>query len=294
VTGQLLGLDVKDKKKNTNLEVTSCFPVPSDLNNDHDIDDYQFEMMKCYQSVNVDNNTVGWYQSAFIGSFLTYSVIEEQYKYQVAIPSSVVVVYDPSRTTKGHLALKAYRLSAAFMKLYEGGELSHTNFFQHKIDSNGIFDEIPIKVHNSHLVHGFLYELREDASMSCDFSRLSISNQPVIEKSLGVLSNCIDDYSAEQNKFQYIQRQIARQKQTIQAAEQKRDAENEHRIAMGQEPLPEEKPAKPIPQPSRLETMLICNQMNNYCKEIQDNVSLSFSKMYVVEAVAKEQKPTTD
>jgi translation initiation factor 3 subunit H len=287
VTGQLLGLDVGDK-----LEVTNCFPIPSEVNNENDIDDYQIEMMKCFRSVNVDNNTVGWYQSALLGSFLNYSIIEEQYKYQIEIPSSVVVVYDPFRTTNGHLALKAYRLSDDFMKLYAKGELSHTNFFEHNIDSTGIFEEIPIKVHNSHLVHGFLYELREDSSMNCDFSRLSVSNHPFIEKTLGVLSHCIDDYSSEQSKFQYIQRQIARQKQTIQAAETKRNQENESRVALGQDPLAEEKLAvKTIPQPSRLETMLICNQMSNYCKQIQDTASLSFSKLYVVESLAKQDPP---
>lgn len=293
VTGQLLGLDVGDK-----LEVTNSFPVPSEVQHESDIDEYQIEMMKCFRSVNVDNNTVGWYQSALLGSFLNYSIIEEQYKYQIEIPSSVVVVYDPFRTNNGHLALKAYRLSNEFMKLYAKGELSHTNFFEHNIDSNGIFEEIPIKVHNSHLVHGFLYELREDSSMNCDFSRLSVSNQPFIEKTLGVLSHCIDDYSSEQSKFQYIQRQIARQKQTLQAHEQKRNQDNETRTSMGHDPLGAEEDKaklaalKPIPQPSRLETMFICSQMSNYCKQIQDSASLSFSKLYVVESLTKESAST--
>merc|ERR1711957_352755 len=97
---------------------------------------------------------------------------------------------------------------------------------------------------------------------------------------------------SEQSKFQYIQRQIARQKQTIQAAETKRNTENESRVALGQDPLAEEKLAvKTIPQPSRLETMLICNQMSNYCKQIQDTASLSFSKLYVVESLAKQNTP---
>jgi len=285
VTGQLLGLDVGD-----NLEVTNCFPVPSEVN-DSDIDEYQIEMMKCFRSVNIDNNTVGWYQSALLGSFLNYSIIEEQYKYQVEIPSSVVVVYDPFRTTHGHLALKAYRLSDAFMTLYASGELSHTKFFEHNIDSSGIFEEIPIKVHNSHLVHGFLYELREDTSMNCDFSRLSVSNHPFIEKTLGTLSHCIDDYNSEQSKFQYVQRQIGRQESTQRAAEQKRNTENENRRELGQDPLVDEKSVtKTIQQPSRLETMLICNQMSNYCKQVQDSASLSFSKLYVVESLQHKDK----
>mmetsp|Transcript_30198 Transcript_30198/g.42111 ORF Transcript_30198/g.42111 Transcript_30198/m.42111 type:complete len:320 (+) Transcript_30198:24-983(+) len=277
VTGQLLGLDVGDK-----LEVTNCFPVPT-----MDDETYQIDMMKCFRSVNIDSNTVGWYRSALLGSFLDHSVVEELYKYQLEIPSAVVVVYDPFRTTNGHLALKAYRLNSDFMKQFGKNELSHTDFYENGIESTGIFEEIPIKVHNSHLVHGFLYELREDSSMNCDFSRLSVSNHPFIEKSMGVISHCIDDYEREQKTFQYVQRQISKQKSTLQAIEQKRVQENEHRAAMGQDLLPEELGTKSIAQPSRLESMLICNQMSNYCKQIQDAASLSFSKLHVTESLAK-------
>jgi hypothetical protein len=33
--------------------------------------EYQFEMMRCLRDVNIDSNTVGWYQSTFLGSYLT-------------------------------------------------------------------------------------------------------------------------------------------------------------------------------------------------------------------------------
>lgn len=98
-------------------------------------------MMKCLRTINVDNNTVGWYQSSIMGSYLTqvravglplpwphiacaqYN-IEAQYTYQKAIPTSVMLVYDPYRTSGGHLQLRAYRLTAAFMKLYAEGKFT--------------------------------------------------------------------------------------------------------------------------------------------------------------------------
>lgn len=64
VTGQLLGLDVDDK-----LEVTNCFASPLE-ENDAESDEHQLEMMKNFRAVNVDNNTVGWYQSALLGSWV--------------------------------------------------------------------------------------------------------------------------------------------------------------------------------------------------------------------------------
>lgn len=81
------------------------------------------------------------------------------------------MVYDPFLTRRGRLALKAYRLTNEFMELYADGDLSHVGFSKFGVDSTNIFEEIPIKVHNSHLVHGFLYELREDKSMGCQFDR---------------------------------------------------------------------------------------------------------------------------
>jgi hypothetical protein len=44
---------------------------------------YQLEMMRCLREVNVDNNTVGCYQSTYMGSFQTVELIETFLNYQV-------------------------------------------------------------------------------------------------------------------------------------------------------------------------------------------------------------------
>jgi C-terminal region of eIF3h len=58
--------------------------------------------------------------------------------------------------------------------------------------------------------------------------------------------------------------------------------ENMARKAAGEEPLPEEDLAnpifKPIPEPSRLDSYLITNQISNYCNQINGySLSLSLS-----------------
>ena len=75
VTGQLLGLDI-----GRTLEVTSAFPFPGKDSGESEDDsaDYQMEMMRCLREVNVDNNTVGWYQSTYFSSFIDESCIETQ------------------------------------------------------------------------------------------------------------------------------------------------------------------------------------------------------------------------
>ena len=54
-------------------------------------------------------------------------------------------------------------------------------------------------------------------------------------------------------------------------------AENMARKAAGEEPLPEEDPSnpifKPLPEPSRLESFLITNQISNYCNQINGCVT---------------------
>lgn len=49
------------------------------------------------------------------------------------------------------------------------------------------------------------------------------------------------------------------------------------RKAAGEEPLPEEDPAnpifKPLPEPSRLDSYLITNQIANYCNQINGYVA---------------------
>jgi len=41
-------------------------------------------MMRCLREVNVDNNTVGWYQSTYLGSYQTVELIETFLNYQVS------------------------------------------------------------------------------------------------------------------------------------------------------------------------------------------------------------------
>ena len=89
VTGQLLGLDI-----GRTLEVTNCFPFPNknddaaapasgaEEDGDEDGAEYQMHMMQCLREVNVDNNTVGWYQSTYFSSFIDDSCIDTQFNYQ--------------------------------------------------------------------------------------------------------------------------------------------------------------------------------------------------------------------
>ncbi|XP_042456527.1 eukaryotic translation initiation factor 3 subunit H-like [Zingiber officinale] len=291
VTGQLLGLDVGSV-----LEVTNCFPFPireEDEEIEADGANYQLEMMRCLREVNVDNNTVGWYQSTLMGSFQTVELIETFMNYQENIRRCVCIVYDPSRSAQGVLALKALKLTDSFMDLYRNNNFTGEKLREKNLSWVDIFEEIPIKVSNSALASAFMTELEPELPVKqCDYDRLKLSTAPYMERNLEFLIDCMEDLSAEQNKFQYYYRNLSRQQAQQQTWLQKRRVENMARKAAGEEPLPEEDPAnpifKPILEPSRVDSYLITNQISNYCNQINGVATQSFNRLYLMKALHED------
>lgn len=292
--GSLLGLD-----QDGELEVTHAFPSP-DTGDDEDdngsVDDYQLEMMKMLREVNVDNNTVGWYQTTYLGSFCTPFMIETQYQYQASISkNTVVLVYDPVQTAKGNLYLKAFRLTDEFMKTYAKSEGRFTKeaVSAEELTSQNILEEVPVKLSNSGLIRAFLIEqTRKGLTEECDFSRLDLSTNPFLSKNLEFLITYVDELCMEQQKYQNFERQLQRQKQEQQRFIVKRREENKQRRDNGEEPLPEEDPTnpvfKPLAQPSRLEGLLISHQIETYCKQVNRFTGASFTKLFLAGSLHKE------
>ncbi|KAK4749095.1 hypothetical protein SAY87_026544 [Trapa incisa] len=291
VTGQLLGLDVGSV-----LEVTNCFPFPI-REEDEEIEaegaNYQLDMLRCLREVNVDNNTVGWYQSTFLGSYQTVELIETFMNYQENIRRCVCIIYDPSSSNQGVLALKALKLSDSFMDLYKNNNFTGEKLRAKNMSWVDIFEEIPIKVSNSALISAFMAELEGDSPVTqCDYDRLQLSSGPFVERNMDFLIKCMDDLFVEQQKFQYHYRNLSRQQAQQQAWLQKRRTENMARKAAGEEPLPEEDLSnpifKPIPEPSRLESFLVTNQIANYCNQINGVSGQSFSRLYLMKALHED------
>merc|ERR1711998_673341 len=177
ISGQLLGMDITlPGEGTTTLEVTSCFPMPSGIadseeTSQEEMDSYVTEMLRCMRDVNVDNNTVGWYQSTFMNSWLDPDgpTVATHFQLQDTVPKSVCLVYDPVRTLSGSVHLKAYRLTDKFMQKYKAHQESGMHGFseadlkpkydysQQMIEDgltiDDIFEEVPIRIHNSALVN---------------------------------------------------------------------------------------------------------------------------------------------
>jgi len=293
VQGVLLGLVVDNR-----LEVTNCFPFPrnagADDNEDFDEVQYQMEMMRHLRHVNVDHLHVGWYQSSFHGSFITKAFLDSQFNYQHSIEESVALIYDPHQTAQGFPSFKAYRLTKAMMELYKESDFNVDGLKSSKFSFQNMFEEIPIYIRNSNLMNFLQCELETGSlqpGKSIDTfdvtNHLELGSTTSLQKTLRQLMTNVDDMSQEINKYTNHQRQVFKQNQAKIQYQQRRTQENQQRVQRAEDPLPEEdllKIFKPIPAPSRLDTLLISNQVTNYCKQVGQFSSQSLGKLFMSES----------
>jgi translation initiation factor 3 subunit H len=274
--GHLLGLE-----QDSALSVSHCFPFPaSATENDGSglrskaIQKYQTEVIDHLKEVNVDSNSVGWYISANMGRFYSQSVIDTMLAYQVENPESVVLVHDVARSAQAGFSLRAYRLSAGYIRAKKDGKFTTDNLVKNELSFSTIFDELPVDIHNSHLVTLYLHsakQLQDEATK--DYDKLNISIDSYLENNIDAIFESVDDFHYDQGNYNYYQRQMSREKIKIQQWQQKRKAENTAREASGKPLLPtdEWKSLFKLPdEPSRLDNLLISAQIDQYCTQIEE------------------------
>ncbi|KAJ1541503.1 Eukaryotic translation initiation factor 3 subunit H [Cladochytrium tenue] len=331
--GQLLGVDVAGV-----LEVTHCFPVTSKSLEDDgepsvgaademDGAEYQLRMLRCLRKMNYDASSVGLYVSTNLGSFWNQTIIENQFSYQRTYSQSVLLVYDPTRTSQGNLNLRALRLSDTFMSIFKEKKFSMEAMHAHNLTAATIFETLPVKVRNSGLTNVFLrqaealssapldaarfpassFDVFSDSLLSSadgasqltpNFDTLDLGSEAYLERHLEYLTETVEEYGQEQWRWQGWQRSLTREQQrSAQTAARKR-LENAARTAAGQSPLyTDEDIDAPSPalakilasEPSRLDTLVITNQIDTYCKQINQFAGPGLTKMYLAKAIARSK-----
>lgn len=322
-TGSLVGLD------NGNLlEVTNTFPFPTvdvastdSHQNSHQNDasslaaaaprakaniSYQNEMIRHLKEVNVDANNVGWYTSATMGNFINLSFVENQYHYQRENNHVVALVHDVSRSSQGSLSLRAFKLSSTFMAAYKEGKFTTESLQKSKLTYKDILIELPVHVHNSHLLTSFMHQLpappvNPEVELPLSLSEierapvqvpsypsvdtLDLSIDPFLEKTCDLLLDSVESHYTDLNNHQYYQRQLAREQAKITAWQTKRKSENATRAAAKQSLLPEDewqRLFKLPPEPSRLEGMLNARQVEQYSRQVEGFTANISAKMFAV------------
>ena len=228
--GALLGL-VAD----TRLEITHCFPFPSVSDESISDEDFQIDMMRRLRMVNVDHWHVGWYQSAQFGNFLSPQLLESHFAYQTSIEESVCLIFDTSKTSKGFLSLKAYRLTPEAIKLYKAGDFTPEYICKLKVSHDTLFEEVPIVIKNSHLMNELLLELSEQIPVEAGSQFLDLGTADVLEEQLKFLMDTVDDLNQESIKFNKYQNMAVKQIQDKTRWLQRRQQENSARNARGKE-----------------------------------------------------------
>lgn len=294
VTGSLLGLMIEDGC----LEITHAFPFPEPLNDKGDIvktadeanvDDeaaaldgheFQLEMMKMLREVNVDNNCIGWYQSMYLGTHSTPSLLDNQLAYQADLsPNAVVVLYDPMQTAHGSLVLKCYRLTEEAVKLKTSGK----NTF---INPREIFEEVPVTLNNPGLVRSLLRDMGdglhgpygEEGGPDTTFDRLDLSTNPYLEKHLEFLCTWVDDLASEQYKFQNYTRSL---RSNVDTRNKGRKAKDELAQAIQEGWTKSD-------APRRMESLLMSNQIRTYCDQVEKFTGGGFGKLFLTSGIHKE------
>ncbi|KAJ3411496.1 hypothetical protein HDV05_002104 [Chytridiales sp. JEL 0842] len=332
--GQLLGVDIAGV-----LEVTNCFPVTSKSQDDEDAGpsslplsasdemdgaEYQLQMLRCLRKLNFDASSVGLYVSTHLGSFWNQTIIENQHAYQKLYAQSVLIVYDPARTTQGgNLSLRALRLSDKFMELFKEKKFTMEALQKHKMTADGIFESLPIKIQNSHLLNVLLHEWESPVPLSVPFPSSTFTLEPTsttsktssvlppltpnldaldlgadayLERHLEFLGDTVEDYGQEQWRYQgYLRNLQKEQSKHAQTAAKKRQ-ENASRATSGLPPLYSEEDIETpsanltrlmASEPSRLETLVLTNQIETYCKQVNQFAGPALTKMFLAKAVTR-------
>jgi translation initiation factor 3 subunit H len=86
-----------------------------------------------------------------------------------------------------------------------------------------ILEELPLEVHNSHLITSLLHSLPATApTLHPNYDTLDLSLDPYLERNLQCLIDGMDEWTYEQGNLQYFQRQMGREQAKIAAWQAKR------------------------------------------------------------------------
>merc|ERR1711870_64773 len=164
----------------------------------------------------------------------------------------------------GKPAFKAMQLTPEFMKAYaestEVGRLALADF-----PSKEMFMEIPIVMNSSLIVESFLVDwaISDPSSTTSQLGTLDVENHGFLEKNVQLLMDSLGELAEEQQKLIQYERQAARKGEPPQKGACDRFQRN-------------------IPQPRQLDTMILSQQIQNYCKAINGFAEDAFGKIYLM------------
>ncbi|KAG5448372.1 hypothetical protein CRM22_003170 [Opisthorchis felineus] len=306
VNGTLLGLC------NGNvLEVTNCFLLPKTQDDDPAANEallnFEVNMIKNLRQLNIDYLNVGFYQSGPGGISINRANIDNIYQCQSNLPEAILLTYDPTRTTRGHIGLKAYRLASDILNARsdaerrlrvsytpKGPEVSWECEAASSLGRNNftrLLDEIPVVLHNSHLVNIVLSDLVSDQDLSRTtmssnssildlapplpadhsgrYSALNLSMASTLEQQLRSLLIGLDTV----HDYQYLYQRSLAKSQSSGIGKSSQEARNRELA------------------PIRLDTSLISAQLDFYCTSLSQMAGQTMGKLMMTQALQSTPQP---
>ena len=164
------------------------------------------------------------------------------------------------------------------------------------LEPNKIFEEVPVIMKNPSLVKALLHDVKtgqynavsategsEEVSpvygADTTLDRLDLSTNPYLEKHLEFLSTWVDDLSAEQGKFQYYMRTLARGGDK--RGDKRRGGKDEKKVAAKEAWASND-------APKRIESLLISNQIRTYCDQVDKFTDGGFGKLFIMDGLQKK------
>ncbi len=266
-TGQLLGME-----SDSILEVTDMFPFAAAIQDEMEQENYQLGMIKSLRDVNVDHNTVGWYQTCSLDGFISPALVEAQLNYQATIPNSIVIIYDHLQSTRGPPAIRALRLRADFISLYRD---KRAKYLANHIGMH-IFDDLPLKIKLSALEKLFLAQLSNQGEIPTTGSIAIPEADELVSKTIAEsMLAAAEDVLAESGKMQHYIRTVSKQQQVLSSQLQRLKSENAQRAESGLDPLPASSVIsnfRMASEPSRMPCLISSSNLHILIDSYQDNI----------------------
>ncbi|KAI6232593.1 Eukaryotic translation initiation factor 3 subunit H [Aphelenchoides fujianensis] len=300
--GILTGLISPAEKR---LEITNCFPTPrSELGVDGDensqlnqqsYDEKQTEtidMLRRFRQMNIDYEVVGFYQAHLFGACFTEDMIISLAEYQANLSESVVLVYDPVSTRQGRLNIRALRLSPKAFDLFQTSDWSPEVVKNSSVTYTNMLQELPVTIKNSHLMNVMLAELKLVHPQRNE-AHLELGTRSGLEKSLRSMITDVEELNKTIGAFNKYTVEKQRYDAMLNQLIQKRQMENEARVARGEPKLSLDDIKRQHKQPQlqtkmgMLELFLNCADTHAFADYAGHVTAENIAKLFMSEAAGQ-------
>eukprot|EP00161_Ancyromonas_sigmoides_P003606 TRINITY_DN13401_c0_g1_i1.p2 TRINITY_DN13401_c0_g1~~TRINITY_DN13401_c0_g1_i1.p2 ORF type:complete len:352 (+),score=128.23 TRINITY_DN13401_c0_g1_i1:98-1153(+) len=249
------------------------------------------------RDVNVDSLSVGMYVSSHLGAWLTETTLQALYERQSECDAAVCIVWGGRGGGVGGVPVRAYRLTEAFMALYEAKRFTLPALRAAGVTARDIVTALPIRLVGGGVARAALVSMGAardgagDPLFSVDPERLTFAPPAALAGTLENLVDTLDDMHQRHNTLQHHYRSAERARAAAAAQLARLRARNAEIVARGGEAIDE--PAGLVAQarggsePPRLEALLLSAQAGAQCAGLNEFAGQAWARLFLAEKFLK-------